>query len=65
MSREQQANPGGREQMSNANLEEAAKASFSPGSERHLQEAFALLRQMQTIWRHEPQVQRLTDLFLR
>ncbi len=46
-------------------LEEAANASFSLGSERHLQEAFALFRQMQTIWRHEPQVQRLTDLFLR
>lgn len=53
-----------REQAS-AYLEEAANASFSIGSERHFQEAFALYRQMQKIWTHEPQIQQLADLFIR
>ncbi len=35
-------------------LEEAAKASFSPGSERHLQEAFALLRHLSVETEHFP-----------
>lgn len=52
-------------ELASAYLEEAANASFSIGSERHFQEAFALYRQMQNIWMHEPQVQQLADLFIR
>jgi DNA-binding SARP family transcriptional activator len=46
-------------------LEEAANASFAIGSERYFQNAFALYRQMQNLWKHEPEVQQLADLFVR
>ena len=52
-------------EKASAYLEEAAKASFAIGSERHFQEAFALYRQMQKIWVRDPQVQQLADLFIR
>lgn len=46
-------------------LEEAANASFAIGSERHFQDAFALYRQMQHLWKYESEVQQLADLFIR
>jgi DNA-binding SARP family transcriptional activator len=54
-----------KKEQASAYLEEAANASFSIGSERHFQESFALYRQMQKIWKHEPQVEQLADLFVR
>lgn len=53
------------QEQASAYLEESANASWSIGSERHFQDAFSLYRQMQKIWRYDPHVRQLADLFTR
>ncbi len=46
-------------------LEEAVKASLALGSERRYNEAHEIYKQMRIIWRHEPGIRELGDLFIR
>ncbi len=47
-----------------AYLEVAVQAALAIGSERRLQESFALFQRMKEIWPHESRVQALADLFV-
>jgi transcriptional regulator with XRE-family HTH domain len=46
-------------------LEEAVKASLALGSERRYNEAHEIYKQMRIIWRNEPGIRELGDLFIR
>lgn len=52
-------------EQSSTYLEAAVKGALALGSESRYNEAFDVYQHMRLIWRHEPQVKALADLFVR